>query len=275
MNWFPDVAGRARWQLRASGRGARRSSWPARRSLPRLLESFGLPGFRYSPLGSARRHSGADAGRAGCARHGPPRIRAASAGRACWPRRGATASIRARPSRSALPRRAALPRSCTSSAPAAAGVREAGWPPRPCCATPASSSTTRGTTGTRSTWSPARRSTATRRCSARWSRPSRATWARAVPQPGDRALRNIPAVEHSRVQPRGGVAAFGRGAEPGPRLLTYLRRRRSRLYPRAGSSGAAARGARARSWSCGRCARRPDYFSRGLRARALCARWRR
>ena len=143
-----------------------------------LLESFGLEGFRYSPLGLRDGILAQMLAEQDARATRPSRVRA----RALGERAGHGAALRRRsaPGRAgARPRGAAFPRAegrCTSCRRS----MKAGWPPRPCCATPASSSTTRAITGTRSTLFRVRRSTATRRCSGRWFRPLRATWARAA-----------------------------------------------------------------------------------------------
>ena len=74
------------------------------------------------------------------------------------------------------------------------------------------------------------------------------------PQPGDRALRNIPAEETQERATGGGAAAFGGGAEPGSceRRFAGLRCALSE----ARLPGTAGRAGQARSWSCGRYAKR-------------------
>ncbi len=67
-----------------------------------------------------------------------------------------------------------------------------GWPPPPCCAIPASSSTIRATIATRNTSSPARKSTAIPPCSAPSSPPSPATSARAAPSPATAPCATFP-----------------------------------------------------------------------------------
>jgi exopolyphosphatase/guanosine-5'-triphosphate,3'-diphosphate pyrophosphatase len=57
----------------------------------------------------------------------------------------------------------------------------------------------------------------TGRCSGRWFRRSRATWARADRSRATGRCRNIPAEEHKQRATGGGAAAAGCGAEPGPR----------------------------------------------------------
>ena len=146
-----------------------------------MLETFGLPGFRYSPLGLrdgilAQMLAEQDA-RAKVHREFEHER---------WESVLATARRYGVDLRQAEPVRGhavqlfhELRCRCISSRPST----KAGSPRPLCSATPANSSTTRVITGTRSTSSPARRFTATRNCSARWFRPSRATWARAAPSP--------------------------------------------------------------------------------------------
>ena len=144
---------------------------------------------------------------------------------------------------------------------------KAGWRPPPFCATRASSSTTRGTTGTRSTSSPARRFTATRRCSGRWFRPLRATWARAVPSPATARCATFPAEEHKNVQRavvllRLAVALNQDRASDVLRVAAKVYPKRVYLELRAGAHG---RGAGAVVAAQG-----GGLLPRGLWARAFC-----
>ncbi len=92
------------------------------------------------------------------------------------------------------------------------------------------------------------------------------------PQPGDRALRNIPAEEHKNVH-RAVVLLRLAVALNQDRASDVLRVGDQGLS-QAGLSGAASRGARARSWSCGRCARKPATSARSSGA-SSSSRWRR
>ena len=82
------------------------------------------------------------------------------------------------------------------------------------------------------------------------------------PQPGDRALRNIPAEEHKQCAAGGGAAAAGGGAEPGPRQRRAAGSGEG--LSQAGLPGDSSRDGRARSWSCGRCAKRRTTSARSL-----------
>ena len=95
-----DVAG-ARGGCRASGRGGQRSLWPARKYLPNCWRALGWRGIPLLAAGAARRHPGADAGRAGRAREQGIVSLSMSAGRACWRPRDAMALTRDRQSRCA------------------------------------------------------------------------------------------------------------------------------------------------------------------------------
>jgi exopolyphosphatase / guanosine-5'-triphosphate,3'-diphosphate pyrophosphatase len=127
------------------------------------------------------------------------------------------------------------------------------------------SSTTRAITGTRNTSSPARRFTATPNCSARWSRPSRATWARAAPSPATALCATFPPTS-TRTSTRRGPAASRIRIESGSRLGRSSRQHAG--LPQAGLSGVA-------SWAHRRgigvvvAAQGSRLLPRGLRARAL------
>jgi len=119
-------------------------------------------------------------------------------------------------------------RRAEGAAPVPASTK-AGWRPRPSCKTRASLSTTRAITGTRSTSSPAQRSTDTRRCRdvgfaiARYLGKSR-------PQPGDRrAAQHSPRGAQKRTPGRGAAEA-GRGAQPGSR--SDVLRVAAKVYPK-------------------------------------------
>ncbi len=162
-----------------------------------ILDSFGLHGFRYSPFGLrdgilAQMLAEQDA-RAKAHREFEHER---------WESVLATARRYGVDPRQSEPVRGSLP--CSSS-----GVEKlrkslsrpsmkAGLPRRQSCATPANLSTTRATTDTPSTSSPVRRSTGIRSQRTLVSAIARYL-GKSRPQPGDRALRNIPADEHKNV----------------------------------------------------------------------------
>jgi exopolyphosphatase/guanosine-5'-triphosphate,3'-diphosphate pyrophosphatase len=233
-----------------------------------IFESFGLKGFRYSPLGLrdgilAQMLAEQDA-RAKAHREFEHERRESVLATA---RRYGVDPRQAEPVRAHTVQLFRELKSMHELSP----NTKAGWPLPPCSATPANSSTTRAITGTRSTSSPALRFTATRNCSARWSRPSRAILGKSRPQPGDRALRNIPADEHKNVNRavvllRLAVALNQDRASDVLRVSTRVYPKRVYLELR--------RGAPARNWSCGRCARKPATSARSSGASSL-SRWHR
>ena len=235
-----------------------------------LLESFSLPGFRYSPLGLRdgilAQMLAAQDDRA--AAHRQFEIER-------WEIVVATAKrygVDLQPGRAGARARGAAVSRTEIAASASARVRETGWPPRQCCATRANSSTTRGTIGTPSTLCRCRRCTAIRRCSAPLSRPSRATWARAVRSRTTARCATFPPDEHKHVE-RAVVLLRLAVALNQDRASDVLRRGGAGIS-QARVSGAAARHGQARNWSCGRCGKRPTTSARSLSA-SSSRHWRR
>ena len=91
------------------------------------------------------------------------------------------------------------------------------------------------------------------------------------PQPGDRALRNIPAEEHKNVD-RAVVLlrlAVALNQDRASDVLTRLARR----FIRSASTSRSSRDARVRNWNSGRCARKPTISAKSSGANSL-PRWR-